>query len=78
MTDEAGADADADADAPEVPIRCPDCGTTTRVALSRVAETVARHNEGRHGGDDVAGVDPAVLDRLADLAAADLGLLDEG
>jgi hypothetical protein len=66
-----------DADAPTVPVTCPECGTTTRVAPSAVAEAVATHNERRHDGRDVARVDPAIVDRIADLAADDLGLTDD-
>lgn len=62
---------------PTVPIVCPDCGTETTVPLSNVADTLARHNEGKHDGEEVAEVDPALKDRLADLVAEDLGLLDE-
>jgi hypothetical protein len=64
-------------DDPTVPIVCPDCDTTTRVPLPNVADAVARHNENVHGGEEVAAVDPAVTDRLADLVAEDMGLLDE-
>jgi hypothetical protein len=64
-------------DEPDVPIRCPECDTTSRIPLSRVAQAVERHNETRHDGEDVAGVDPDVLDGIADLVAEDLGLLDE-
>lgn len=63
---------------PTVPIHCPECETTSRVPLSAVAETIERHNDERHDGDEIASVDPDVADRLADLIAEDLGLLDEG
>lgn len=63
-------------DEPTVPIDCPECGTTTRVLLEDVADTVERHNEQLHDGEEVARVDPQITDRLADLVADDLGLLD--
>jgi hypothetical protein len=64
-------------DDPTVPIVCPACETTTRVPLAEVAEAVERHNANVHDGEDIAAVDPAVTDRLADLVAEDMGLLDE-
>ena len=64
-------------DPPEIPVVCPVCGTRTRVPFPEVKETVARHNEGVHDGEDVAAVDPDVFDQLADYVAADLGLLDQ-
>ena len=64
-------------DDPRVPIICPNCETTSRVALSDVAETIERHNEQLHDGDDVAHVDPDVADHLADMIATDLGLLED-
>ncbi|GAB3326539.1 hypothetical protein EI982_09855 [Haloplanus rallus] len=64
-------------DDPTVPIVCPDCETTTRVPLTAVADAVASHNENVHDGEEVAAVDPAVVDRLADLVAEDMGLLDD-
>ncbi|ELY48872.1 hypothetical protein [Natronolimnohabitans innermongolicus] len=64
-------------DGPRVPIVCPDCETTSRVPLESVAETLERHNEVRHDGDDVASVDPDIVDRIADLAADDLGFLED-
>ena len=64
-------------DEPTVPIVCTDCETETRVPLSDVADALSRHNEGKHGGEEVAEVDPALKDRLADLVAADLGLFEE-
>lgn len=67
-----------DADVPTVPVVCPACETTTRVALSEVAEAVATHNENRHDGGEIAHVDRAIVDRIADLAAEDLGLTDDG
>jgi hypothetical protein len=64
-------------DDPTVPITCPACETTTRVSLSAVADAIDRHNEHVHDGEAVAEVDPAVADSLADLVAADMGLLDD-
>jgi hypothetical protein len=64
-------------DDPTVPIICSACETTTRVPLPDVAEAVERHNENVHDGEAMAEVDPAVADRLADLVADDMGLLDE-
>ncbi len=66
-----------DSDDPLVPIVCDDCGTRSRIPLSDVADAVARHNDTRHDGEEIAQVDPALADRIADMAAADLGLLDE-
>lgn len=63
-------------DEPKVPVHCPECETRTRVALSSVGENVTKHNERLHDGEDVARVDPAVADELADLIAEDLGLLE--
>ncbi|AZH24558.1 hypothetical protein [Haloplanus aerogenes] len=63
-------------DDPTVPIVCPACDTTTRVRLADVADAVDRHNESVHDGEEVAAVDPAIADRLADLVAEDMGLLD--
>jgi hypothetical protein len=65
-------------DQPTVPVVCPDCDTTSRVPLPDVADAVERHNHQLHDGESVAAVDPAVADRLADLVAEDLGLLDGG
>jgi hypothetical protein len=61
---------------PEIPIVCPACETRTKVPFSEVDTTVARHNEQLHDGEDVAAVDPAVLEELADFVAEDLGLLE--
>jgi hypothetical protein len=60
---------------PTVPIRCEDCGTETRLPLSEVGETLERHNDQRHDGEEIARVDPAIADQLADLVAEDLDLL---
>ncbi|MFB6178334.1 MAG: hypothetical protein ABEI77_01260 [Halorientalis sp.] len=61
---------------PTVPIRCSACETTTRVPLSKLAATLDRHNDQQHDGEQVAEVDPDVADRIADLVAEDMGLLD--
>ena len=66
----------SDSDEPKVPIVCPECETTSRVALTDVADAIERHNDQLHDGDDVATVDPDVADRIADLVAEELGLLD--
>lgn len=60
---------------PDVPIYCAACETTTRVPLPEVAESIDRHNERLHDGEEVAQVDPELADRLADLVAEDLDLL---
>ncbi|WP_254524652.1 hypothetical protein [Natrinema caseinilyticum] len=62
---------------PRVPIVCRDCGTTSRIPLPAVADAIDRHNDQLHDGADVAEVDPDVADRIADLAAAELGLLED-
>lgn len=62
---------------PDVPIVCSACETTTRVPLATLAETLERHNENQHDGESIAEVDPDVADRIADLVADDLGLLEE-
>ncbi|QLK27027.1 hypothetical protein HYG81_05300 [Natrinema zhouii] len=67
---------ESDEGAPRVPVVCPDCETTSRVPLSELADAIDRHNEQLHDGDDVAAVDPDIADRIADLAATDLGLLE--
>ncbi|ESS06353.1 MAG: hypothetical protein A07HB70_01068 [uncultured archaeon A07HB70] len=59
-------------EAPAVPVVCEACGTTTRVPLSEVANTVARHNSRLHDGADEAGVDPTLVEQIRDLAADDL------
>ena len=65
-----------DSDEPRVPIVCPDCETTSRVSLPDVADAIERHNAQLHDGEDVARVDPDVADRIADLVADELGLLE--
>lgn len=67
-----------DEDGPRVPVVCPDCETTSRVPLSDVADAIDRHNDQLHDGDDVAEVDPDIADRIADLVATELGLLEDG
>ena len=69
---------DADEAGPRVPIVCAACETTSRIPLADVADAVERHNEQLHDGDDVAEVDPDIADRIADLAASELGLLGDG
>ncbi|WP_138005335.1 hypothetical protein [Halalkalirubrum salinum] len=64
-------------DEPQVPIVCEECGTDTRVPLSELADTLDRHNERAHDGEQIAVVDPAITEHIADLAAEDLGLFDE-
>ncbi|MFC6718882.1 hypothetical protein ACFQGT_14635 [Natrialbaceae archaeon GCM10025810] len=64
-------------DEPDVPIHCLECDTRARVPLSKLAETLERHNDRLHDGNEVARVDPDVADRLADLVAADMGLLED-
>lgn len=64
-------------ESPTVPVVCPDCETTSRVPVSDVAAAIEKHNESRHGGEDVAHVDPAIVDGIADLAAAELGLTED-
>ncbi|SDX92077.1 hypothetical protein [Halopenitus persicus] len=68
---------DADGDEPTVPIRCSACETTTRVPLSSLADAIDRHNRNRHDGKEIAEVAPGIADRLADLVARDMGLLEE-
>ena len=61
-----------DDETPALPIVCETCGTTTRVPLDEAAETVERHNERLHDGQEEATIDPELLDRIHDLAAADM------
>ena len=65
---------DSDAE-PDVPIICEECGTETRIPLSKLASTLEKHNDKQHDGNAVAQVDPAVADELATLVARDLDLL---
>ena len=62
---------------PSVPIVCTDCGTETQVLLSDVADTLDRHNDGKHDGEEVAEFDSTLKDHLADLVAEDLGLFED-
>lgn len=64
-------------DAPEIPVVCPECDTRTQVPFPDVESAVDRHNESQHDGEEVAAVDPAVLDELAEFVARDEGLLPE-
>jgi len=68
---------DADEDGPHVPIVCAACETTSRIPLADVADAIDRHNEQLHDGEPIAEVDPDIADRIADLAASDLGLLED-
>ena len=63
-------------DDPTVPVLCEACETTTEVPLSEVAETIRRHNENVHDGEEHAQVDPTIAEHLQDLVARDMGLLD--
>lgn len=58
-----------------MPVVCPECETTTRIPLQDVADSIERHNDRLHGGEDVARVDPELAEELADVVAEDLGLL---
>ena len=62
-------------DEPGVPVVCPECETTTRIPLSRVGESIERHNEQMHDGEEIAGVDPAITAEIQNLVAEDLELL---
>lgn len=62
-------------DEPAVPVHCPECETTTRIAISELGESVERHNERMHDGEDIAHVDEAIVKELQDLVAKDLDLL---
>jgi hypothetical protein len=62
-------------DDPHVPIVCPDCETTTEIPLSEVADSVEQHNERLHDGEEIAQVDPAIADELADIVAEDMDLV---
>ena len=66
----------ADTDDPEVPILCEECGTETTIPLSEVGEMLETHNENRHDGEQCAQVDPELADRIQDLVAEDMGLLE--
>jgi hypothetical protein len=60
---------------PTVPIVCSECGTTTSLPISEVADTIEQHNERLHDGEEVAQVDPDIAEEITDLVAEDLGLL---
>jgi|APHM01.1.fsa_nt_gi hypothetical protein len=62
---------------PHVTVICPDCETESKIPLSELEGTITRHNDRLHDGEQRAKVDPAITDHMADLAAEDLGLLDE-
>lgn len=68
----------ADSDEPDVPIVCPKCETSSRVPLATVGDAIDRHNARFHDGADVAAVDPAVTEHIADMVAEDMGLLEDG
>ena len=68
---------DTDESAPLVPIVCAACETTARVPLSDLADRLETHNDRMHDGEQIAEVDPDVADYIADLIAADLGLLED-
>lgn len=68
---------DGDGETATVPVICEECETTTRVALSEVADVVQRHNDQLHDGADQAQIDPDVVEHVTDLVAEDLGLLDD-
>ena len=63
-------------DTPTVPIICPECETTTRIPVDTVADSLERHNEQLHDGEDVARVDPDIADQIQTIVAEDLGLLE--
>ena len=65
-----------DTDEPTVPIVCEACGTRSRVALGTLRESLDRHNDHRHDGEEIARVDPVLADELADHVAEDLGLYE--
>jgi len=69
--------ASGDGDVTMVPIECRECGTSTEVPLGELPETLSQHNEQRHGGESIARVDPDLAEQIADLAASELGLLEE-
>jgi hypothetical protein len=63
-------------DSPTVPIICPACETTTRIPVDELAESLDRHNEQMHDGEEIAHVDPDIAEQLQDLVAEDMGLLE--
>jgi hypothetical protein len=40
----------------KIPIKCPECGTSTRLPYDEAGETLEEHNENQHNGERVAGV----------------------
>ena len=60
-----------------VPVNCPVCETITRVSVAGVARAITTHNENQHASDEVIGIDPTIVDRIAALAAEESGLADE-
>jgi len=63
-------------ESPTVPIVCRECETRARIPVEAVADAVERHNRTVHDGDEVAAVDPAIREHIAEAAARDLGLLE--
>ena len=63
-------------DTPTVPIICPECETTTRISIDNLAESLERHNEQLHDGEDVAHIDPDIADQIQNMVAEDMGLLE--
>lgn len=63
-------------DAPDVPIVCTECETTTRIPVDDVAESLERHNDQLHDGEEIAQIDPDIADQLQNIVAEDLGLLE--
>ncbi len=63
-------------DTPRVPIICPECETTTRIPVDDLAESLERHNEQLHDGEDVAHIDPDIADQIQNMVAEDMGLLE--
>jgi hypothetical protein len=59
-----------------VPIICPECETTTRIPVDDVADSLTRHNEQLHDGEEVAHIDPDIADQIQNIVAEDLGLLE--
>ncbi|MXR50398.1 hypothetical protein GRX03_02090 [Halovenus sp. WSH3] len=63
-------------DTPTVPIICPECETTTRIPVDDVADSLERHNEQLHDGDEIAHIDPDIAEEIQNIVAEDLGLLE--
>lgn len=66
-----------DDDGPQVPIHCPECETTTRVPLAALADRIEGHNESVHDGEDVAQVDPGVVEQFQNIVVEEEGLLED-